>query len=311
MDPERLRRTLEVAGRQHGHLTREDLVAAGWSKHAVGAARASGLIVPAGRQTFRLGSEPPTWRGRVAAATLDTGGVASHRTAAALHGLADKGETIEVTISRQTGRRPGSTGLAGGVLVHSSTNLPAEDVLLVHDIPTTSVARTILGLAALVDLGISPAELRTTVEVSLDRELATMPWLWWLLEQRRCRGRDGVRAMEEVLALLDGLAPTESWLERRALAILAEGGLPRPETQRVVRRSGRFVARVDFLYELQRLVIEVLGYRFHRTRQQMDADARRVNELQLLGFDVLQFTYDTVVRHPGRMVADVRRGLGC
>ena len=115
--------------------------------------------------------------------------------------------------------------------------------------------------------------------------------------------------MEEALAVVDGLAPTESWLERRALAVLADGGLPLPATQRIVRRSGRFVARVDFLYELQRLVVEVLGYRFHRTRQQMEADARRANELQLLGFGVLQFTYDTVVRDPQRMVADVGRGL--
>lgn len=308
MDPELLRLAMATASGQHGHVTRADLTEAGWSRHGVETARASGLLVPAGRRTFRLASEPPTWKGRVAAATLDTGGVASHRTAAALHGIRAPEEPIEVTVSRRGGRRSGTTDATGRVLIHSSTSLPVDDVVVVGGVPATSVARTILGLAAVLPPA-HPSDLQATVQRAVDRDLASLPWLWWLLEQRRCRGRDGVRAMEEALGELDGLDPTESWLERRALTVLDEAGLPLPVVQRAIRRSGRFVARVDFLYEVQRLVIEVLGYRFHRTREQLEADTRRANELQLLGYGVLQFTYDTVVRHPTRMVDVVTRAL--
>ncbi|MEZ5178337.1 MAG: hypothetical protein R2746_08630 [Acidimicrobiales bacterium] len=47
--------------------------------------------------------------------------------------------------------------------------------------------------------------------------------------------------------------------------MLDAGGLPLPVTQQVVRRNGRFAARVDFLYEPERIVLEALGYGYHRT----------------------------------------------
>ena len=119
-----------------------------------------------------------------------------------------------------------------------------------------------------------------------------------------------MRTLEEVLASIERLAPTESWLERAVLEILRGAALPLPDTQRVIRRSGRFVARVDFVYEGPMVVIEALGYRFHRTKAQLDADVRRANQLQLLGYDVLQFTHDTIVRDPGALVDDVARALG-
>ncbi|MEO6627873.1 MAG: DUF559 domain-containing protein [Aquihabitans sp.] len=93
------------------------------------------------------------------------------------------------------------------------------------------------------------------------------------------------------------------------LRILEASGLPLPSTQRVVRASGRFAARVDFLYEARRVVLEAMGYAFHRTRPQIEADTRRANELQLLGYDVYQFTADQVLSSPESLVQTVTRAL--
>lgn len=291
MDPETECRMEAVARRQSGHLTRDQLAAAGMSRSTLYRWAHRGRLVAVGRRTYRLASVVPSVRGDVLAVCLDLGAVASHRTASWLHGLGERPSVIDVTVARGTPRHV--TSVAGSrwpVRVHSSTNLPADDVLVVAGLPITSVARTILGLAALVPREVSDGRLVEVVSVAIERDLAALPWLWWLLEHRRCKGRNGVTAMEAALAECNRLGPTESWLERELLRILEAAGLPLPTTQRVVRREGHFVARVDFAYEGTPVLLEALGYRYHRTAAQLDADARRANELQLLGYDVYQFT---------------------
>ncbi len=195
------------------------------------------------------------------------------------------------------------------VRVHSSTNLPKDDIVLVGAIPTTSVARTALGLAALVPADLTHARLAGIIGKLVDEGLATDAWLWWLLTQRRCRGRNGVIELETVLSERAELGPTESWLERELARIIEAAELPLPRTQRRIRRRGRFVARVDFLYDDERVVIEALGYAHHRTQAQMAADLARANELQLQGYVVLQFSFEQVVSSPSWVVGTIRRAL--
>ncbi|CAN5830499.1 hypothetical protein BH23ACT2_BH23ACT2_07460 [soil metagenome] len=297
----------ELARRQAGHLTRAQLHAAGFSRPTVHRRIVQGRLVVAGARTLRLASVPRTGQGDVVASCIDTGGVASHRTAAWLHGLGDRPPWVDISVAKgRPDRRSRPTAERPAIRFYSSTNLPADDVLHLGAIPVTSVARTALGLGALVvDGALSPAVLTKFVDRAVDGDLVSDPWLWWLLAQRRCRGRNGVSALEEVLAHRARLGPTGSWLEREVLRILEEAGLPLPRTQCVVRRSGRFAARVDFLYELGCIVLEALGYAFHRTPEQIEADTRRANTLQLLGFRVYQFTTNQIVRSPDSLVATV------
>lgn len=143
----------------------------------------------------------------------------------------------------------------------------------------------------------------------MQRGMASDRWLWWLLEQRRCRGRNGVIRFEDVLAERARLGPTESWLERAVLRIIDDAGLPRPVVQRRIRRRGRFVARVDLAYDPGLILVEALGYRYHATREQQSRDAARASELQLMGWDVHQVTYDQVVRTPQWVAHVVRTAL--
>ena len=67
--------------------------------------------------------------------------------------------------------------------------------------------------------------------------------------------------------------------------------------------------RVDFRFPGTPLVIEVLGYSFHRTRSQMQRDAERMNQLVLDGFVVLQFTYLHVTEEPDWVIGQIRDAL--
>ena len=72
--------------------------------------------------------------------------------------------------------------------------------------------------------------------------------------------------------------------------------------------QGRTV-RVDCRFVDVPLVVELLGYRWHRTKAQMERDAQRTNALQLAGFAVLQFTYERIALYPSTVVNEVAEAL--
>lgn len=125
----------------------------------------------------------------------------------------------------------------------------------------------------------------------------------------RGSGRDGIR---ELLAVIEGVELTReghSFLEREFLRIVHAGGLPRPTPQVVLTRRGTRLVRVDFHFPGTPVVVEVLGYRFHATREHLSSDAARLNRLVLDGFIPLQFTYDTVMTDASAMLTEIRKAL--
>ncbi len=267
---------------------------------------AAGRLVAVGTRVLKIGGAPPSHRQRVLAACLDTAGVASHRTAAALWGFDGFGRErcVEVTVVK--GRRHTASPLAA--TVQTATRLDPVDLDRIDGIPTTSPARTLLGLAALVPV-VDLEDVAGAVDSAIRDGHTADRYLWWRLEQLRCRGRNGVTVLGELLGRRDAGAVTESWLEREVLRVLAAGGIPLPVCQRRIAARGAFVARVDFTYEAARLVIEANGYRTHRTRAQQEADERRRNKLVVTGHRILDFSYDAIVRHPDRVRATVTAAL--
>lgn len=301
MDPAKRLAIDQVASSQFGHITRLQLADCDVHRSTVDRWLRSGALVRAGTRTFRLAGVPTSAQGCVAAACIDTNGVASHWSAAWLHGLVSDLRAIDVTVPKGSSSARGAAPVRIGardVRVHTSTSVPLDDILIVRGVRTMSVARTLMGLAAMVPLELDEAALLAIVSTAVDDRKASDPWLWWLLARRRCRGRNGVLALEAALAERARLGPTESWLEREFLRVLEANGVPLPRTQRVIRRAGRFAARVDCSYDDEDLIVEALGYAFHRTREQMAADVRRINELQLGGRTVLQFTTSQIVEQP-------------
>jgi very-short-patch-repair endonuclease len=103
--------------------------------------------------------------------------------------------------------------------------------------------------------------------------------------------------------VMRGEAPvTQSTLERRFLALLAEHDLPPPDNTN--KAIGSF--RVDFRWNEPALTVELDSYRFHNSRQSFERDRRREREARLRGDDFRRYTYGDVCDHPRLMLQELR-----
>ena len=162
--------------------------------------------------------------------------------------------------------------------------------------------RTILDLAA---TGATPDCLAAAIDSAIRLRLSAPLVLIERLSELRGRGRRRVRLLDQLLIDSGG----ETMLERRFLALVRQAGLPRPVTQQRIRSDGRHVARVDFLYPAQAMVIEVSGRLGHSNPTDRGRDAQRRNELQDLGFAVYEYTWGDIVRRPRYVTATLAERL--
>jgi very-short-patch-repair endonuclease len=61
----------------------------------------------------------------------------------------------------------------------------------------------------------------------------------------------------------------------------------------------------DFVWHAQRVVVEVDGWRAHRSKPAFENDRRRDQLLRLHGWQVVRFTWDDVTKDPAHVVAVV------
>jgi hypothetical protein len=122
---------------------------------------------------------------------------------------------------------------------------------------------------------------------------------------RTHRGLRGVIQAAEVAQLIEPL--TESPMESRLRMLLIGSGLDRPVAQYVVvNRSGEFLARADFAYPGQRVIVEYDG-KLHW--EQRRADDRRRDAMRALGWTVLVASSEDYYETPQAFVAQLRRAL--
>jgi len=63
--------------------------------------------------------------------------------------------------------------------------------------------------------------------------------------------------------------------------------------------------RVDFLVPSCDVVIELYGYRYHKTKEKLSSDAERERDLQRRGYEVIRFTGSEITKDVDRCVYDV------
>jgi predicted transcriptional regulator of viral defense system len=133
-----------LARRQHGVLTRRNLLALGFSQDAIKHRLAVGRLHPVHRGIYAVGRPELTQEGRWTAAVLASGGdaVLSHGSAAALWGIGPEWRLIEVSVRRRSWPR------LNGVKVRSVPSLTDGDVTVRRGIPITTPMRTVLDQAA-------------------------------------------------------------------------------------------------------------------------------------------------------------------
>jgi predicted transcriptional regulator of viral defense system len=284
----------QLADRQHGIVTRGQLLERGFTRHQIQQRIRMGWLVVVHPGVYRVGSGRVTHRGRWLAAVLACGSdaVLSHLSAAALWRLiAPVVGPVHVTTQNQTRRRR-------GIIAHRTRSFGPSEVTREHGIPVTSPSRTLVDLAAVVPR----TQLRRALEATDRLELLDVQALI-----RRCEdgnGRKGTGTLLSLLAHFRPLPETRSELERGFLRVCDDAGLPRPAVNVVVEG-----VEVDFAWFSERVVAEVDGYEYHSNRSAFEKDRRRDVTLQLAGFRVLRFTHRRLVEEPDQVVAELRHAL--
>jgi very-short-patch-repair endonuclease len=97
---------------------------------------------------------------------------------------------------------------------------------------------------------------------------------------------------------------TRSELEEAFLRLCDEFGLPRPNVNTVI--EGMLV---DFVWRDARLVVEVDGYGFHRSRRKFGTDRERDVLLKLAGWEVLRFAEEHITYRRAWVAEAVQRRL--
>ncbi|MGZ4690495.1 MAG: hypothetical protein ACXVKA_02015 [Acidimicrobiia bacterium] len=225
------------------------------------------------RDVYRMGGAPATWEGAVLAACWAGGfrAAASHRSAAALHGLpGGRKDLIEITCPRWRRARH------DGLVTHESKALSDLDLVVVSGIVATSPARTLFDLGGVCRRGL----VELALENGLRRGLVTRVDLDATVRRLSRSGRPGGPILRQLLeARLPGRRVTESEMETLLLQTLRSHGLPEPTPQYEVWQGSRFLGRVDAAYPDARIAIEYDSDEFHSGRVATRRDRARRHEL--------------------------------
>jgi very-short-patch-repair endonuclease len=285
-----------LASRQQGVVSRRQLRDLGMSEAGISRAAAAGRLHPIFRGTYAVGHGGIGTLGRLRAATLACGAgtVISHRSAAALLGLIDKGPVVIDVIA------PGSRGRKiDGIRFHRVRAPRREEVGTVSGIPCTSPARTLVDLA-----GVSSTwTLRSAFERAAQRQELDIA----AIEAAADPGRRGVGALMALTDEWRSAAPIakkgrlKSPLEAKVLPLLLRRNLPTPLLNAPVQiQNGRI--EVDFLWPDHHFVVEADSRDFHSTPVAFERDRWRDRELMRAGYATLRVTHREAEREAAAVV---------
>ncbi|MDE0133831.1 MAG: type IV toxin-antitoxin system AbiEi family antitoxin domain-containing protein [Acidimicrobiaceae bacterium] len=288
--------------RQHGLISRSQALNAGMTRHRIQHRVSTGRWRRVAPGVFHLAAHEFTPHSKLLAACIAYDGLASHRAAAALHGI--DGFRLgrpEIAVDLARGRS------AVGITVHRTPLMELAQPVLRHGIPCTGLPRTLLDLAAVVTGG----QLERAVDAALRDRRLRLDDLWTVLATHERRGRDGLSLFRSVLKGHSGEdhVPLSDW-SRLVCELLVESGLPRPVMEhRVHQPDGRLLAQVDLAYPDLRVVIELDSVRWHHNRESFVNDRRRSNSLVAAGWTVLAFTWNDYAERSAAMCRTVARAL--
>jgi hypothetical protein len=266
-----------IAARQHGVVSREQLVALGRDLSFAGRELAAGRLHPIHLGVYAVGHRNLTREGRWMAAVLAGGerALLSHFSAALLWRLIDRApDLIHVLVPGPSGHR------RAGLIMHRTRFLPPEHRAQRGGIPVTSPHRTLIDIAALL-----PAErLRFAVEAADRRGLLDVPALVALCGASR--GKRGVGTLHNLaLEQRGAIHRTKSPPEASFLRGCLTHGLPEPLVNTHLHGY-----EVDFFWPVARLVVEIDSYTYHRSWAQRQRDLDRDADLKVRGIEVLRMT---------------------
>jgi very-short-patch-repair endonuclease len=285
----RHRPLFELATRQHGVVATRQLDGLGYSKSSVAKAAKAGRLRRIHRGVYAVGHRSLTWEGRCLAAVLAAHpAVASHLSAGWLWGLlGSRPGTIHVTA-------PTSRRARRAFIVHSA-ELSARDRTFRDDIPATSLARTLLDLAAMLST--------TRFERVLERSEELRRFDLLALEEvlGRAGHHPGAGRLRSALAIYrEDPAFERSKLEQRFLRLVTAAGLPVPSMNFNVAGF-----ELDAYWEQERFTVELDVYETHGSHAAFERDRLRQEDLKLIGVEMTRITGPRLDREPDEVMRRV------
>jgi hypothetical protein len=283
-----------LAEAQHGVIARRQLLDRGMGAGQVRSWVMRGRLVRRHRGVYSLGHALLSPRGQWMAAVLACGedAVLSHRAAAALWGLrASTGGSIEVTVPLGGPRRPGD-----GIRTRESGIVTERFATAADGIAVTTPAWTLLDLGGVLP----PHQLRRAVEQADRLKLFDLHAVDAAL--RADPGRPGSPALAALLSDIQahGVTLTRSDVEALVLQLCLDHALPRPQVNHYDNGT-----EVDFRWPVQRLLVEVDGWSFHRSRRAFADDRARDRRALQAGWRVARFPAHEVGDSPAVVAAEL------
>lgn len=280
MTAELERAITDLAGRQHGFVTRRQLLRLGMSHDSVDRRIATARLIRIYAGVYAVGHRPLSPVARAAGAVLACGddAVLSHSSAASLWGFVKNWKMpFEVTTPSVRVRR--------AIRTHRSSALTPTDVRTQLGIRVTSPARTILDVAPDLD---KKALTRMVNEALLSSHLRRSA-LAELLS--RCPRHPGAKRLTGFVEAPTG--PTRSDLEDQFVEFTRQFGLPQPEINALV--AGY---EVDALFRAERLIVELDGFAFHASRAKFERDRERDADMLALNIETVRVTSNRLTAAP-------------
>jgi very-short-patch-repair endonuclease len=281
---------------QHGAVSLHQLVAGGISERTAESWVHRGRLARLQHRVFAVAGSPDTFERRCWAALLAAGPDAalSHRTAAYLWDTYQDEPPIEIVVPR------GQTPALQDVIVHQT-----RDPFTIHHrkgLRVTSPMRAVLDLGAVE----SPFAVEHAIDLGTNLRLFSVMTIEWQLVKLARKGRHGCGTLRRVLDIRAlGRDRAQGLLEARFARLRRSAGLPKPVYQHPI---GRY--RVDFAYPELMIVIEVNDFWTHTMRRRFESDHERRNTLTLLGWTIIEFTWNQIVKRPGWVAKIVADAIG-
>ena len=272
-----------LALKQHGYVTRQQLLALGVGRRAIQHWVAVGWLIPVYAGVYAVGHLPLSDEARAHAAVLacGEGAILSHGSAAAHWGYVRDWPTRFEVIATHDRRRQ-------GIRAHRSKTLTRRDITRERGVPVTSPARTVFDMTPRLRTDrklrrfVNDARLTRTFHLADLKELLT-----------RHPHHPTTKRLTPFLHAKGG--PTRSEFEDRFTAFAREYGLPAPLVN--TRVLGH---EVDALFPEQRVIVELDGWDFHSDRATFESDRDKDADLLAAGFRTVRLTWERLETLPAR-----------
>jgi very-short-patch-repair endonuclease len=194
-----------------------------------------------------------------------------------------------------------------GVNLHRSS-LPKTQLTVVSGIRCTNVERTIIDCAG----ELPESQLSRAINEAVIAGKTTYVSISTLLDAIGHGGRKGVTALSQILQQhLPITGELQSFIQLKVVRAARRGRLPIPVTEyRVDAKNGPYF--IDVAWPEFKIGAEADGFSVHGTsRVRHTKDRRRRNELETLGWKIVNFTHEMSVEEISDvLVANIKEAMG-